>query len=42
VILPNKIIKIGIGVHHVVAVAVSGEAYSWGKGNQGQLGTDKY
>jgi len=34
--------KIGIGTYHVVAVSESGSAYSWGKGNQGQLGVDKH
>jgi alpha-tubulin suppressor-like RCC1 family protein len=42
VVLPNKIINIGIGTYHVVAVGENGEAYSWGKGNQGQLGIDKF
>jgi alpha-tubulin suppressor-like RCC1 family protein len=42
VILPVKIIKIGLGNHHVVAVSVDGFAYSWGKGDLGQLGIDKF
>jgi alpha-tubulin suppressor-like RCC1 family protein len=41
VVLPEKIVKIGIGTYHVVAVSESGSGYSWGKGNQGQLGVDK-
>jgi alpha-tubulin suppressor-like RCC1 family protein len=40
--LPVKIIKVGIGIYHAVAVGDDGSAYSWGKGNQGQLGIDKF
>lgn len=40
--LPEKVAKIGIGTYHVVAVASSGMAYSWGKGNLGQLGIDRF
>lgn len=39
--LPEKVTKIGIGTYHIIAVTESGSAYSWGKGNQGQLGVDK-
>jgi alpha-tubulin suppressor-like RCC1 family protein len=42
VILPAKVITIGIGNHHVVAVTQEGEAYSWGKGDFGQLGIDRF
>jgi alpha-tubulin suppressor-like RCC1 family protein len=42
VTLPEKISKIGIGMYHVVAVSSSGSAYSWGKGNLGQLGIDRF
>jgi alpha-tubulin suppressor-like RCC1 family protein len=40
--LPVKIIKVGIGMYHAVALGENGSAYSWGKGNQGQLGIDKF
>lgn len=40
--LPNTIQKIGIGNNHVVAVAINGEAFSWGLGKMGQLGINRF
>jgi len=42
VVLPERISKIGVGTYHVVAVGITGAAYAWGKGNQGQLGIHQY
>ena len=40
--LPEKVVKIGIGTYHVVALTLNGEGFSWGKGNLGQLGIDRF
>ncbi len=34
----KKIISIGCGEHHTVAVTDEGDVYSWGKGRNGALG----
>ena len=39
--LPVKVVKIGVGTYHVVALGEHGEGYAWGKGNQGQLGINR-
>ena len=40
--IPKRIAKIGIGNHHVFAITLDGQAYSWGKGDLGQLGIDRF
>lgn len=42
VVLPTRIVTIGVGTYHAVAVSENGEAYAWGKGILGELGVDYF
>ncbi|RUS30053.1 regulator of chromosome condensation 1/beta-lactamase-inhibitor protein II [Jimgerdemannia flammicorona] len=37
--LPSRVCEVSVGWHHVVVMLDTGEAWAWGRGDHGQLGT---